>query len=336
MKHLCMHCRKCFFYRFSSNGENLLIKVKDLVKKYGSLRAVDGISFEVGKGELFGLLGPNGAGKTTTISTLATLLPPDSGQASIGGHDVATDPGQVRRLLGVVPQEIALYTDLNARDNLRFWGELYGLAGKALDSRIGELLELSSLSEHATQKVSTYSGGMKRRLNLVAGLIHSPEVLFLDEPTVGIDAQARTRILEMIRHLAEGGLTVIYTTHYLEEAEQLCDRIGVIDQGRMVALGDKEELISQVGDNDFVRFQLSAQMRPELMSVCKSWSGFHGVQEKRGKIEIETRDGATLLPELQAWLLAQNQPLEQLEIERPNLETLYLNLTGRGLREQVK
>jgi len=313
-----------------------LIKVKSLVKKYGSLRAVDGISFEVGKGELFGLLGPNGAGKTTTISTLATLLPPDGGMASIGGHDVATNAAMVRRLLGVVPQEIALYTDLNARDNLRFWGELYGLSGKSLDSRVGELLELAALAEHATQKVSTYSGGMKRRLNLVVGLVHSPEVLFLDEPTVGIDAQARTRILEMIRQLSSSGMTVIYTTHYLEEAEQLCDRIGVIDKGCMVALGDKEELIAQVGDNDFVRFQLADEMRPQLKSVCNGWSGFHSMIEKRGKIEIETSDGARLLPELQSWLAGHSLPLEQLEIERPNLETLYLNLTGRGLREQVK
>ncbi len=313
-----------------------MIKVKNLVKKYGSLRAVDGISFEVGKGELFGLLGPNGAGKTTAINTLATLLPPDGGQASIGGHDVATNPGQVRRLLGVVPQEIALYTDLNARDNLRFWGELYGLSGKSLESRVGELLELSALSEHATQKVSTYSGGMKRRLNLVVGLIHSPEVLFLDEPTVGIDAQARTRILEMIHQLGQSGMTVIYTTHYLEEAEQLCDRIGVIDKGRMVALGDKEELIAQVGDNDFVRFLLPADQRNELLTACKLWPGFQAVKEKRGKIEIETRDGGRLLPLLQTWLAGQDLPLDQLEIERPNLETLYLNLTGRGLREQVK
>lgn len=313
-----------------------MIKVKNLVKKYGSLRAVDGISFEVGKGELFGLLGPNGAGKTTTISTLATLLPPDGGQASIGGHDVAGNPGQVRRLLGVVPQEIAIYTDLNARDNLRFWGELYGLGGKSLDSRVEELLELSDLREHAKQKVSSYSGGMKRRLNLVVGLIHSPEVLFLDEPTVGIDAQARTRILDMIRQLGQSGLTVIYTTHYLEEAEQLCDRIGVIDKGRMVALGDKEELIAQVGDNDFVRFQLASGRRREFISDCSSWPGFHAVVEKRGKVEIEVRDGALLLPELQEWLKARDLPLDQLEIERPNLESLYLNLTGRGLREQVK
>lgn len=313
-----------------------MIKVKNLVKKYGSVRAVDDISFEVGKGELFGLLGPNGAGKTTTISTLATLLPADGGTATIGGFDVTSDPGRVRNLLGMVPQEIALYTDLNARDNLRFWGELYGLKGKILDSRIAELLEMAELAEHATQKVSTFSGGMKRRLNLVVGLVHSPEVLFLDEPTVGIDAQARTRILDLIRQLGDRGLTVIYTTHYLEEAEQLCDRIGVIDQGKMVALGDKEELIAQVGHHDLVRFQLPAEHRGDLAEVCNQWTGFHKLGEHRSKVEIETSDGARLLPELQQWLAGRNCSLDQLEVERPNLETLYLNLTGRGLREKVK
>ncbi len=313
-----------------------MIKVQNLVKKFGSVRAVDGISFEVGRGELFGLLGPNGAGKTTTINCLATLLSQDGGTASIGGHDVVHEPDKVRRLLGVVPQEIALYTDLNSRDNLRFWGELYGLGGKSLETRVDELLELAALNEHATQKVSTFSGGMKRRLNMVVGLIHSPEVLFLDEPTVGIDAQARTRILEMIRQLGQKGLTVIYTTHYLEEAEQLCDRIGVIDQGHMVALGDKEELIAQVGHHDLVRFQLPEAQRSALLATCTSWTGYHSAARKRGKMEIEARDGARLLPHLQAWLNEQNLPLEQLEIERPNLETLYLNLTGRDLREQVK
>lgn len=310
-----------------------MIEVQDLVKKYGSYRAVDGINFKVAKGELFGLLGPNGAGKTTTISTLATLLRPDGGRAFIGGHDVAGKPGEVRRLLGMVPQEIALYTDLNARDNLRFWGELYGLRGHALDRRIGELLEMTSLMENASQKVSTFSGGMQRRLNLAAGLVHNPEVLFLDEPTVGIDAQARSRLLELIRQLADEGLTVIYTTHYLEEAEQLCDRIGVIDKGGMVALGDKEELIAQVGHHDLIRFQLPESRQEELETAAVTWEGYHGLSRKRGKAVLEVRDGAAALPVLQGWLQGHHLGLEQLEIERPNLETLYLNLTGKGLRE---
>lgn len=310
-----------------------MIEVRDLVKKYGSKRAVDGLSFRVEKGELFGLLGPNGAGKTTTINVLATLLTGDGGTASIGGHDVASDATAVRRLIGVVPQEIALYLDLTARDNLSFWGQLYGLSGKALRSRVDELLEMSELVEQASHKVETFSGGMKRRLNLVVGLIHAPEVLFLDEPTVGIDAQARGRILEMIAHLSSEGLTVVYTTHYLEEAEQLCDRIAVIDQGRMVAIGDKEQLISQIGDADIIRFHLPADLHSDFGAAFSAREDCDQVGQHRGKVEIRAIDGAAVLPAIQSWLSARELPLEQLEIVRPNLETLYLNLTGRGLRE---
>ncbi|MCP4573158.1 MAG: ABC transporter ATP-binding protein [bacterium] len=313
-------------------GDAVII-VENLVKRYGSHRAVDGITFEVAKGELFGLLGPNGAGKTTTIGVLSTLLPADGGRASIGGHDVAGDPGGVRRLIGVVPQEIALYQDLNARDNLLFWGRIHGLGGKALGTRVERLLELVALGEHARQKVETFSGGMKRRLNLAAGLIHNPEVLFLDEPTVGIDAQARTKLLALIGDLAADGLTIIYTTHYLEEAEQLCHRIGVIDQGRMVAVGDKEDLISQIGDEDRVRVQVPSERHRALTSAAETWPGVDSVSERRGKLEIRVADGGAVLPPLQAWLAAEGLDLAQLEVIRPNLETLYLNLTGRGLRE---
>ena len=310
-----------------------MIQVHDLVKKYGSHRAVDGVSFSVARGELFGLLGPNGAGKTTTINVLATLLPADSGKVVIGGHDLATDPSAVRQLIGIVPQEIALYTDLSARDNLEFWGRLHGLRGSVLKKRVAELLEMADLVEQANQKVSDYSGGMKRRLNLVVGLVHSPEVLYLDEPTVGIDAQARSRILEIIKNLSGSGLTVIYTTHYLEEAEQLCDRIGVIDKGSMVALGDKEQLINQIGDEDLIRFHLPELEASAFQEACQQWPGCLGVNLKRGKIEMRTPDGAALLPRVQAWLAERQLPLTQLEIDRPNLETLYLNLTGRSLRE---
>jgi len=310
-----------------------VIIVENLVKRFGSRRAVDGIGFEVAKGELFGLLGPNGAGKTTTINVLSTLLVADGGRAVIGGHDVARDAAAVRRLIGVVPQEIALYQDLGARDNLLFWGRVHGLGGKALDERVNRLLEHVALSEHARQKVETFSGGMKRRLNLAAGLVHEPEVLFLDEPTVGIDAQARSKLLGLIGELADDGLTIIYTTHYLEEAEQLCDRIGVIDRGRMVAVGDKEDLISQSGDEDRVRVLVPAARRDELAAAAAKWPGVQAVGEHRGKSEIRATDGGAVLPALQAWLAAADLELAQLEVVRPNLETLYLNLTGRGLRE---
>jgi ABC-2 type transport system ATP-binding protein len=310
-----------------------VIEVQDLVKKYGPTVAVDHLSFEVERGELFGLLGPNGAGKTTTISVLSTLLPADGGRCIVAGCDVATDARGVRERIGVVPQEIALYEDLSARDNLQFWGRLYGLQGRDLRRRVDEMLEAVELAEHARQKVASYSGGMKRRLNLAAGLMHGPQVLFLDEPTVGIDAQARSRILEMIQRLNDDGLTVLYTTHYLEEAEQLCDRIGVIDRGVLAAIGDKEALIREIGDEHTVRFALAGELLEPLRGVATDWPGVASVQHDRGQAIVRCADSARTLPRIQAWLADRDLALSHLEVHRPNLETLYLNLTGRALRE---
>jgi ABC-2 type transport system ATP-binding protein len=310
-----------------------VIEVRELVKKYGSVTAVDHISFTVERGELFGLLGPNGAGKTTTISVLSTLRPGDGGQALVAGIDVARDPQAVRRRIGVVPQELALYEDLNARENLAFWGRLYGLDGPGLKSRVDEMLELVDLQDHAKQRVASFSGGMKRRLNLAAGLMHNPEVLFLDEPTVGIDAQARSRILELIKNMNKDGLTVLYTTHYLEEAEQLCDRIGVIDRGHLVALGDKENLLRQTGEEHTIAFRLDSGLLPPLQAAAAGWPGVGEITHRRGLAQLRVRDGAAALPQVQAWLTGRGLELEALEVERPNLESLYLNLTGRALRE---
>ncbi len=310
-----------------------MIEVRELVKKYGSTTAVDRLSFNVERGELFGLLGPNGAGKTTTISVLSTLLPASGGRAIVAGCDVAKDPHGVRQRIGVVPQEIALYEDLSGKDNLEFWGRLYGLSGRNLGRRVEEMLEAVELTEHARQKVESYSGGMKRRLNLAAGLMHGPEMLFLDEPTVGIDAQARGKILALIRRLNEDGLTVLYTTHYLEEAEQLCDRIAVIDRGVLAALGDKEALISQIGDEDTVRFRLTREETDALREAAADWPGVAAITYRRGAAEVRARDGVETLAAIQTWLAGRNLSLEHLEVQRPNLETLYLNLTGRALRE---
>ena len=310
-----------------------MIRVNNLVKSFDDLRAVDDLSFAVGPGEIFGLLGPNGAGKTTTISVLSTLLPADAGSASVCGHDVAAEPGAVRRRIGVVPQELALYEELTAEQNLATFGQLYGLSGPRLKSRIGELLELAELAEHARRPVKGFSGGMKRRLNIMLGLVHAPEILFLDEPTVGIDAQARSRILDLIRSMNARGLTVLYTTHYLEEAEHLCDRIGVIDHGRLAALGDKEELIRQIGEHDVVRVQMPAAALAPAAAAAAAWPDVTFADLRRGKLEIHCRDGAALLPRLQAELSAGGLGLDQLEVIRPNLESLYLKITGRALRE---
>jgi ABC-2 type transport system ATP-binding protein len=208
---------------------------------------VDGLDATVKVGEAFGLLGPNGAGKTTTLSVLCTLLRPTSGTAAVGGHDVRRDPKAIRRLIGLVPQEIALYPRLTARENLRYFGRLHGLRGKALEERVEEALATVALEEHAERPVAAFSGGMKRRANLAAAILHRPSILFLDEPTVGIDAQSRSLILGYLMRLREGGTTLVYTTHYMEEAQQLCSRVAVMDSGRIVADGTPADLLARHG-----------------------------------------------------------------------------------------
>jgi ABC-2 type transport system ATP-binding protein len=235
-----------------------LVKVEDLVKRYTpeGPNAVDGISFEIQKGEIFSLLGPNGAGKTTAISVISTLLPPTSGEAYVNGHDVRTEPMAVRQSLGVVPQDLALYGNLTGLENLRFWGEMRGLTGATLKREIDEKLELTGLTERAGDRVNTYSGGMKRRLNLAVGLLGNPPLVMLDEPTVAIDPQSRRYILDWVKRMKDEGLTVLYTTHYMEEAQELSDRIGIIDHGELIALGTLDELIQLVGQQETLMLQL--------------------------------------------------------------------------------
>ena len=219
-----------------------ILEVKDLAKSYGDFTAVKGITFDIKEGEIFSLLGPNGAGKTTTISMLSTLYTPTSGDATIGGHSISKDPMAVKQVIGVVPQEIALYEDLTAKENLVFWGQMYGFSGKALNSRVDEVLEQIGLTDKAKNRVKTYSGGMKRRVNIGVGLLHKPRLLFMDEPTVGIDPQSRRAILDTVKDLNKQGMTVLYTTHYMEEAAELSNRVGIIDHGELIALGTQNEL----------------------------------------------------------------------------------------------
>ena len=232
-----------------------ILAVKDLVKKYGDFTAVKGISFEIQAGEIFSLLGPNGAGKTTTISMLSTLYAPTSGEATVGGHSVTQEPMAVRNLIGVVPQELALYDDLTARENLVFWGQMYGRSGRTLKTRVDEVLEQIGLVDKAKNRVKTYSGGMKRRVNIGVGLLHKPSLLFMDEPTVGIDPQSRRAILDSVKALNQQGMTVLYTTHYMEEADRLCNRIAIMDGGKIIALDTPRVLKSQLGDPDHVTLE---------------------------------------------------------------------------------
>lgn len=245
-----------------------ILEVKDLVKKYGDFTAVKGISFDIKAGEIFGLLGPNGAGKTTTISMLSTLYTPTSGEATVGGYSVTKEPMAVRNLIGVVPQELALYDDLTARENLVFWGQMYGLSGKSLKKRVDEVLEQIGLADKAGNRVKTYSGGMKRRVNIGVGLLHKPSLLFMDEPTVGIDPQSRRAILDSVKALNQQGMTVLYTTHYMEEAEELSDRVGIIDHGELIALGTQAELNRQVGEKDTLVLHIDENQNGEALAAA--------------------------------------------------------------------
>ncbi len=309
-----------------------MIQIERLRKCYNALVAVDDISFDVHDGEIFGLLGPNGAGKTTTISMICGVLQPDGGRVIVDESNIWVEPKKVKRHLGVVPQEIAVYEDLTARDNLSFWGSLYGLSGSELTNRIDETLSRVGLAERAGDKVKTFSGGMKRRLNLSMGLLHSPKFLLLDEPTVGIDPQARLNILEVIREVAAAGTTVLYTTHYMDEAEQLCDRIAIIDHGRILALGTLAELTRRAGeaevlhltgpfDNESLRERLAAIPGARIL----------GLGEGSAVLAIES-DGPGLLDILPRVLDA-DLGIEDVSIQRPNLQSVFIALTGRELRD---
>jgi ABC-2 type transport system ATP-binding protein len=307
-----------------------LLQVETLTKKFGDKTAVDGISFHVDGGEIYGLLGPNGAGKTTTLSMLSGLLAPDSGRITFDGVDLAAEPLRCKRMLGVVPQEVAVYEELSALENVRFWGSLYGLSGKALGAAAERVLGQVELAGRAREAVKTYSGGMKRRLNLALGLVHSPHAVLLDEVTVGIDPQARASILDVVRAVADSGTAVIYTTHYLEEAERLCDRIGIVDHGKILAEGTLDELKAKLGEEEVVT--LSGRFEAEAArEALAGLSAARVISAENGRVALTAGGGgaAGLLGEIYSRGLA----IDRIAIEPPSLNALFLKLTGRELRD---
>ncbi len=317
-----------------------IMTVDGISKQFDELQAVRDVSFTMNQGEIFSLLGPNGAGKTTTLSMLSCLIDPTSGTATIAGHDILTDSLAVRRVIGVVPQEIALYDDLTANQNLRFWGSLYDLSGQELKSRIDEVLEQVGLTDRAGDKIKTYSGGMKRRINIAAGLLHRPQLLFMDEPTVGIDPQSRRRILDMILELREQGMSILYTTHYMEEAEELSDRVGIIDDGQLVALGTQSELTQLIGGQDTVRLHLAdyveGTVQPSngsLLALYRELPGVVDASRTDGQIIINVDDAGSVLPAILSRTDAADLRIRSVDIEEPNLEAVFLHLTGRALRD---
>lgn len=311
-----------------------ILEVTNLVKKYGDFVAVNGISFDIQEGEIFSLLGPNGAGKTTTISVLSTLYSPTSGDATIGGYSVSRQPMQVRKLIGVVPQDLALYEDLTARENLSFWGQMYDLGGKALDQRIGQVLDQIGLVDHANQRVKTFSGGMKRRVNIGVGLLHQPRLLFMDEPTVGIDPQSRRAILDSVKDLNRQGMTVLYTTHYMEEAQELSHRVGIIDHGDLIAIGTQAELTRQVGEYESLQLMLGEM--DDANALSKALSGLEGVVRADVVdhcIDIITPEAELVLAPAVSTANQLNIKIHSVTIQEPNLEAVFLHLTGRALRD---
>lgn len=311
-----------------------ILEVKDLVKKYGDFTAVKGISFDIKEGEIFSLLGPNGAGKTTTISMLSTLYAPTSGDATIAGHSVKQHPMAVRNAIGIVPQEIALYEDLTARENLIFWGQMYGLSGKALTVRVDEVLEQIGLVDKAKDRVKTYSGGMKRRVNIGVGLLHKPKLLFMDEPTVGIDPQSRRAILDTVKDLNKQGMTVLYTTHYMEEAEELSHRVGIIDHGELIALGTQKDLTKQVGQTETLVLHIGENEDPEaLVSALKGVDGVLEANAINHEISIITPSAKDVLAPVVTKANERGIKIYSIDIREPNLEAVFLHLTGRALRD---
>ncbi len=308
------------------------IEVRNLKKFFGDLQAVQGVEFAAQQGEVLSLLGPNGAGKSTTISMLSGLLAPNDGDASIMGHSIRTEAEAAKACLGVVPQDIALYPDLSARENLIFWGKMYGLRGAALKSRVNEVLEIIGLADRQKDLVGKFSGGMKRRVNIGAALLHKPQVIIMDEPTVGIDPQSRRHILDNVKELNRQGMTVLYTTHYMEEAAELSHHIAIMDKGKVIAHGTHDELIKLVGEQTRIDLRLNV----EGLSVLETWKkieGVTGIDSMDGVVTVLVDDSNRGLPRLLDAASRSGVRITSVDIREPNLEMVFLHLTGRALRD---
>jgi ABC-2 type transport system ATP-binding protein len=312
-----------------------ILSAQDLHKTFDKVQAVQGVSFDIAQGEIFSLLGPNGAGKTTTISMLSCLLAPTQGDALVDGHSVRKQADAVKRVIGVVPQEIALYPDLSGSENLAFWGRMYGMGGAQLKERIAAVLDIVGLSDRAKEKVETYSGGMKRRINIAVGLLHQPKILFMDEPTVGIDPQSRRRILDTVIELNKKGLTVLYTTHYMEEAADLSHRIGIIDHGKLIALGTQAELTRMVGEYDTLHVGVESDKvdKEQVLQTVGSIQGVHRASLEDGSMIVQAEDANAVLGDIVARMNQAGARVLSLRVDEPNLEAVFLHLTGRALRD---
>lgn len=309
-----------------------MLLAQDLHLSYGQNHAVRGVSFTIPRGEIFGLLGPNGAGKTTTISVLAGLLKRDRGSVTVDGLDFRTATGAAKARIGLVPQELALYTTLSAYDNLIFFGRIYGLRGQHLRTRVGAVLELVGLADRARDTVESFSGGMKRRVNIAASLLHEPDILFLDEPTVGVDPQSRNAIFEGIEELNRAGLTILYTTHYMEEAQRLCERVAIMDNGRIIALDTPAALIHGLGGSS-IRIGLQNGYLNQVGAAAMGLPAVTAVHHEDCRLRIETAQPQQTLTSLIEVTNRLGAHMTSLQIVDPTLETVFLHLTGKQLRD---
>jgi ABC-2 type transport system ATP-binding protein len=308
------------------------IEVKNLKKSFGDLQAVQGVDFFARQGEVLSLLGPNGAGKSTTISMLSGLLAPSDGDASIMGHSIRTDAEAAKNCLGVVPQDVALYPDLSARENLVFWGKMYGLRGAELRSRVDEVLEIIGLTDRQKDHVGKFSGGMKRRVNIGAALLHKPQVIIMDEPTVGIDPQSRRHILDNVKELNGQGMTVLYTTHYMEESAELSHHIAIMDKGKVIAYGTHAELIKLVGEQTRIDIAINTESE-KVLSEWQKVEGVSRIDATDGKLTVLGDDSNRVLPRLFDAASRSGVRIMSVDIQEPNLEMVFLHLTGRALRD---
>ncbi|MGA3353064.1 MAG: ABC transporter ATP-binding protein [Acidimicrobiales bacterium] len=308
-----------------------VLECDGLTKSFGTRLAVDGVGFRIAEGEVYGLLGPNGAGKTTTMKMVCGLLQPDKGTISVAGQQ-AIGNLEVKALIGYVPQDVALYPDLTARENLEFLARLYKLGRRTVAARVQEALELTDLADRRDDRLDSYSGGMKRRLNIAAGLLNHPKLLVLDEPTVGVDPQSRHAILERVQAFGREGLAVVYTTHYMEEAERVCDRVGIIDHGRLIAEGTRRELVAQLGEQDRIELNASGDLEV-LAAACRAVDGVTSAATADNGVHLVASEGRHLLPAILEAADAAGFSVTSVEVVEPDLEAVFLNLTGTALRE---
>jgi len=309
-----------------------LVEAANLHKRFGEINAVDGVSLHIEAGETYGLLGPNGAGKTTTINILTGLLEPDEGTVTVAGTRIRPRSTAGKSAIGLVPQDIAIYPDLTGEENLRFFASLYGLPRAQTKARIDEILEVIGLADRRKDRTNKYSGGMKRRLNIGIGLLNRPQLLVLDEPTVGVDPQSRNAILESVESLSGEGMAVLYTTHYMEEAERLCDRVGIIDSGKVIAEGTTQQLVARIGEREQVRIEVSGQLDGTVDRV-RALDGVSDASVEEHAIVVLAEDASRLLPTIIEQLTGDGVEIGSIEVTRPDLEAVFLHLTGKALRE---